>query len=308
MNRTIPGIYHTNWIVWLVMGMVASLLQGCTDHKTTVPFTFPEYVPQLIVQSAVGPISGAEAAIGWSRPLQGQPGEIPALPNLSVFLLEDEERVNTFIEKADSIGHFTIDANLLTLKENVGYALELLFEETGESLFSETVFLPPRPVIEEVKASVFEHELGWVGLYDISLTYGYIGEGVAAVSMLPILLNDNGNPVEKSSLESYVRADEFRYADGEDLPKRTILKRYSRAIGGSQEEPELAQSVDVRLAYLSPELARFKRDVEKLGYFGENFFQNVRPIYSNINGTVGIFGMYNEASVVVQITEGNNTP
>lgn len=291
---------------WLLIA-AACLGQACTDHKTTIPFDFPEYAPQLVVQSAVGPAAGAEATIAWSRPLEGQPGVVPDFPELSVFLLEGGERVYTFVESADSKGYFTVSPDLLDLQENVAYTLEVFFEDTGESLFSERAFLPPPPVIEEAEASVYHDEWGSRS-YDLLVEQASAGEGIGAVSMLARLLDDDGNPIGESGWNAYFGAEEFRYVDKGRLPERTIQKRYGRWIGGSQEEPEYAHAVDVRLAYLSPELVQFKRDVDKLGYFGESYFQTTRPIYSNINGAVGIFGLYNEASVVLPITDEEDTP
>ncbi|PRD49376.1 DUF4249 domain-containing protein [Sphingobacterium haloxyli] len=287
-------------MVWLIVGTSMFVWLGCSDHKTSIPIEFPEYEPQLVVQAAVGPISGAEATIGWSLPLHGQPGEVPTHPNLSVFLLEDERRVQQFSAHPDSTGYFSISPDQLKLNQGMAYALELLFEDTKESLFSEVDYLPAEPVMKDAQASIDIDIPAW---YELSLMQAPAEKGVGAISILPILLNGAGVPTVKSGLEAYFRSPEFRYVDGGNLLQRNVQIRGSREIRSNEVSTELGHNLDVRLVYLSSGLARFRKEVDALGYFGESIYQTVRPIYSNIPGAVGVFGVYNEASATVPIID-----
>lgn len=282
------------WI--LICGIV--LLMGCTDHKTTIPFEFPDYKPRLVVLSSIGSISGGEASISWSKPLRGQLGTVPALPRLSVYLLDGGVRITEFTEDADSLGYFVIEPDQVDLKSNTPYAIEIVLEESGERILSQECYLPEKPDLKNVGVELDSINRFW---YHISWTQGSAKEGVGATALYPYLLDFMGDYVEKPSLGMYYLSPEFRYTDGKALPERIGRKRFDRSIkrGGTN----LAQSVDIRLAFLSSGLARFKKEVDELGYLGESVYQTVRPLYSNIIGAEGIFGLYSESSVVLGFDE-----
>lgn len=95
--------------------------------------------------------------------------------------------------------------------------------------------------------------------------------------------------VTKQGLAAYYLSPEFRYTDGKLLQERKGKKRFDREVKKDGGTTGLVKEVDVRLAFLSPELARFKKKIDELGNLGESVFQTVRPLYSNIVGAEGIF-------------------
>lgn len=271
------------------------LFAGCTEHKKTVPFDFPDYTPRLIVLSSVGTISGAEASLSWSKPLNGQSGTVPLLPDLSVFLLENGMRMKKFTSVKDSAGYFIIPPDELELKESVPYAIEIFMEDKGESIFSESCRLPEKPILENVKVYVDENTPFW---FDLTWSQAEAGEGIGAISLYPFLLDSENRLVDTPRLGYYYLSSEFRYIDERPVPPRNGKKRFERLI--NVENSELAAGAEIRLAYLSPELARFKKEMDELGYLGESIYQTVRPLYSNIIGAEGIFGLYNESFELIR--------
>ncbi|WP_312134623.1 DUF4249 family protein [Sphingobacterium sp.] len=279
--------------IWIAIGVAVSFV-GCTDHKTTIPFEFPAYSPRLIVLSSVGTISGGEAVVSWSRPLRGQPGVVPALPKLSVFLLEEGERIIKFSEVPDSVGYFIINPEDISLKLGAAYAIEILMEEKAERITSEKCYLPEKPVLTDVN---IELNPNLPSLYTLNWSQGAAKEGVGATALYPFLIDEKEVKTTKQGLAAYFLSPEFRFTDGKPLHGRTGSKRFDRQIKKDNGTAELAKEVDVTLAYLSPDLARFKKEIDQLGSLREAIFQTVRPLYSNIIGAEGIFGLYNETSV-----------
>lgn len=279
--------------LWIAICVAVSLI-GCTDHKTTIPFEFPEYTPRLVVLSSIGTISGGEAVVSWSQPLRGQTGVVPALPKLSVFLLEEGVRIIKFKEVPDSAGYFAIDPEDFSPKLGAGYAIEILMEEKAERITSSKCYLPEKPVLTDVK---IELNPNLPSSYTLNWSQGSTKEGIGATALCPFLIDEKGIMTTKQGLAAYYHSPEFRYTDGKPLYERTGNKRFDRQVKKDDGTKELAKEVDVRLAFLSPDLARFKKEIDQLGYLGESIFQTVRPLYSNIIGAEGIFGLYNEASV-----------
>lgn len=275
---------------------ILTMLFGCTDHKQTIPFEFPEYKPRLVILSSIGTISGGEAFVSWSKPLRGQNGVVPVLPTLSVFLLEDGLHIREFKAVEDSLGYFKIDPEEFTARLGAGYAIEIWIQEKGERIFSDLCYLPEKPILEDVKVDVDAYV---PSIFKVSWSQKESGGGVGATVLYPFLFNKDGEIEGKQGLGAYYISPEFRNTDGNPLEGRKGTKRFDRLLKDEEGTAELAKGADVRLAFLSPELAQFKKEMDELGYLGESIFQTVRPLYSNISGAEGIFGLYNESSVKV---------
>lgn len=286
-----------NSIIYLI---TVSLLVACTDHKTTIPFDFPDYKPRLIVLSSVGTMSGGEVSLSWSKPLKGQLGTVPALPKATVYLLEAGQRMNTFIADQDSLGFYAIKSDKLNLKEGQPYAIEIVLEDKGKRIISENCYLPEKPNLQNVTVEVDSQNPFW---YEVAWTQGKTKEGIGTTVLLPYLLDSNNKYVATPRLGLYYLSPELRYIDGKELPERNGRRRFDRTI--NKENKQFAESADIRLAFLSPELALFKKELDELGHLGESIFQTVRPLYSNLKGAVGVFGLYNESSVKKQFKTNN---
>lgn len=272
---------------------------GCSDHNTTVRVDLPEYKPTLIIQSAASPLSGGEALIRWSLPLRGQPGEVPPFPDLAVFLLADGARVGQFTAVPDSAGYFIIPPEKLDMRQGVGYSIEVDFDDTDENLFSGMSYLPPEPVMKDVEAKGADRP----ELFRLSFSTGATDGAIRATSVAITLIDNNGNRLDGQGLLPFLGSDELTYVDEGNIPERDFNGIYRRVYLDQAGDVAYSEYVDVRMAYLSAELAAFYKEVEEINYFGETIFQTVRPIYSNIEGAVGVFGVYNEAGGEIEVTD-----
>src|SRR5690606_28815007 len=153
-----------------------------------------------------------------------------------------------------------------------------------------------KPVLTDVKVDLDPNVPSW---YTLVWTKGAANEGIGAAALYPFLIGEEGGMATKPGLSAYYSSPEFRYTDGKPLHERKGNKRFYLQVKNDGGTTELAKAVDVRLAFLSMELARFKKESDELGYLGESIFQTVRPLYSNIIGAEGVFGLYNESSVKV---------
>lgn len=275
---------------------------GCSDHKTSVSLDFPGYTPQLVVYSAVGPVSGGAASVKWSRPLAGQSGEPPAVPAVSVFLVGNGERIQKFNTVPDSAGYFLIPPGLLELSPEIAYAIEIVFEESGDRLFSTESYLPPEPVFQEADAY---YDPDVPGNYALFFTLAPEDKKTGAFSFFPSLIDESGCLGDETGLAPYIRSPEFTYATEWGSDGKGFSRRYRREIKCAEVNGDeiLAEKVKIKAAFLSKELAAFKEELDDLSYLDEFSSQTGHPEHSNIIGAVGVFGMYNEASLTVPIKE-----
>lgn len=123
---------------------------------------------------------------------------------------------------------------------------------------------------------------------------------VKAYSIQSILLNTS-LLYSKPAFSTYLQPKYFKFPDNNNWSTKDIEERYSRVLSSDQNNTDLANSAEIRIAYFSDELASFIRDVNEISYFGEETFHAIRPVYSNIKGGVGVFGLYNERSGIIGI-------
>lgn len=64
-----------------------------------------------------------------------------------------------------------------------------------------------------------------------------------------------------------------------------------------------ADHSNITVMYLSDDLTRFVRDLEESYFSGEDIFQMARPMHSNFQKDAGIFGLYTEVVLEVEIEE-----
>src|SRR5690625_5520792 len=62
-----------------------------------------------------------------------------------------------------------------------------------------------------------------------------------------------------------------------------------------QDTVHLERKVILHTAYLSPEIAKLKEEIENTYALGEDIFYNIRPFYSNFSEAYGVFGLYNRS-------------
>lgn len=265
-------------------------LASCEEHNTSISFKLPEYAPQLIIQSAASPQSGAVAIIQYSRPLYGVDGYIPALPKMKVFLLENGKRIRRFTQ--DSVGYFSIAPNYLTLKNDVAYSIEILETETGKQYTSSGSILPDQPQINNVEAIIREPKERF---FNLILNLGKTSNGPKGLAVQPVIYDRTGIVYQQLALSRYFKEETLHIPDQTLWNEKVINERHDRMVIFNESNGELGTNADIWVAYFSKELVDFVQDIEDIDYFGEEVFMTVKPIYTNINGAVGVFGLYNEA-------------
>lgn len=268
------------------------LFQSCDSHNTLLSVDLPAYEPRLVIQSVASPQSGAVAMIQYSRPTSGTSGIPPTLPELDVYIVESGNK--SYKLNRDSLGHYSLGASNLQLEPGVCYSLQIVNKNTGEVIKSKDVQLPPKPTVEivtiENKAkSQYSFDLG------ISLTNPMVN--IFALSQVVTLIDKNGLMIHPHNRKSYFN-NSLMYDVKQSNPTIKLTGSYRKMISNI----ELAESIELRVAYFSEELSRFVRDVKEIDYFGEGIYHTVRPVYSNILGSaVGIFGLYNEIIIVEEL-------
>lgn len=274
------------------------MMAGCSEHKKIIDFDLPKYEPKLVVICGVGPLSGGQAILGWSRPLNGHEGTVPRLPNLDIYLLANNQRVQKFDPENYLTGFFNLNPDRIDWVVGTEYAIEIYFPETRNSVFSQSVRLPPIPTVANVKVSYDTDHLDWYNVnYSILATFGNVG-----AKYTKFVLNDSsGNPIEKIGLTSYLLSGAQSVNNGQVL-QQDYVAHFSRILWRENENTELASSAVLRVAYFSIDLARFKKEADELGSFGEAIYQTVKPLYGNIDGVVGVFGLYSELDTVFTVS------
>lgn len=281
--------------IWSVI-VSAFILGACEDHNTLLTLKLPPYSPQLVIQSAASPQSGAIAIILYSKPMKGSEAAIPDLPTIEVFLLENGKRIQTF--EQDDAGRFSIAPENLSLKMSFPYSIEVVLSESGRSYFSEVSYLPEQPIIEMVTG-----QIGNLNdrSFHLRLRLGQVHHPIKAYSVQSVLLDNLGIPYKEHRLEAYLKNETLKHSEVDVWTQKDISESQDRTVIIDQNHVVYTQSSEIRVAYFSDDLARFLRDVEEINYFGEEIFHTVRPVFSNIKDGVGIFGLYQEQSSKVEI-------
>lgn len=304
-NRHVLQFGHgvlEKWNFIFLLGVIHLFSGGCEMNRT-VPLDDPVYHPQLMIHGMASPRSGAEVGIHYSEPLPGKKAEIPGLPALEIFLLRDGETYLRFGE--DSVGSFSIPAEDLSLEMNRDYALEVRDFDSGEVFISGNSQLPEQPDLLFAQATQAKR---YRGRYYLELSLGPVEEFIEAISIYPVILDSLGVPVTRLSQWQIqevtpwnkVRAG-VQYMNEEKWKVKDLLIRQNRSYLGIDEKDLLSENIDLYVSYLSGELTSFIQDIEESFYSGENIFEIVRPIYSNFQNTSGVFGLYNEVKLELEI-------
>lgn len=281
--------------VWSII-LSVFLLVACEDHNTLMTLKLPLYSPQLIILSVASPQSGAMAIIEYSMPMKGVEAAIPELPLIEAFLLENGKRIQTF--ERDDTGRFNIAPENLRIKMNLPYSIEVVLPESRKSYFSEASYLPEQPIIEMVSGQISNLQ---DRSFHLRLRLGQVHQAVKAYSIQSVLLNDTGDPYKEHSLEAYLKKRTLKHSEVDLWTEKDISESLDRTIIVDQSHIVYAQSSEIRVAYFSEGLLRFLRDVDEINYFGEGIFHSVRPVFSNIKDGVGIFGLYHEQIIKIEI-------
>ena len=301
MKKYIKRIHRI--CLWCVCGIL--ILTGC-ERSRNVPLDPPIYKPQLMIHCLASPLSGAQAEIRYNKPLRDEDIDlVPPLPQMEAWLLNNGERIQTFTQ--DSSGSFSIPAGDLILETGKDYAMEVVDLTNDRTYISGSTTLPEQPGIHSITA---KRDIASFGEYALEILLEGVDQPVKAISVFPVLLDSLGQPVTQipdGSLVKLTPWNKVRYYlwynnDGTWSEKELLLRQR----GGYQDKNDEyinANEVNVTVTYLSEELTRFVRDLDETYFSGEDIFQLVRPVYSNFKNTAGIFGVYNEIELKVEIED-----
>lgn len=298
--------YYTQlrWIpIWVLSGILA--LTGC-ELSRTVPMEPPIYKPQLMIHCLMSPVSGAQAVIQYNKPLGEEKDELtPPLPRMEAWLLMNGERIQAF--EQDSTDQFRISADDLVLEVGNSYALEVVDLTNGRSYISGNSQLPEQP---NVLTATTKRDSIYSFDYALKILLKGVASPVKAISVSSVLLDSIGLPVGQTTGQNIQKhkpwnkiKSRVQYINDETWTEKELLFRLRGGYQDKNDEYVNADHVDVTVVYLSEDLARFVRDLGDLYFSGEDIFQMVRPVHSNFQKASGIFGLYNEIELELEIEE-----
>lgn len=295
-------IIHINWTSVWYLGCIL-LLSGC-DLSRSVPLDPPDYKPQLLIHCLASPSSGAQVDIQYNKPLREEDNDlVPPLPQMKVWLLKNGERSQVFTQ--DGIGIYSISADDLSLEPRKNYALEVEDLTNNNIYTSGASMLPPMPKIISTSAI---RDSNYVDNFSLEIILNKVNHPVKAISVFPILLDSLGQPamrISDGSVQKLMPWSKVRYGlqynNDEIWSEKKMLFRLPAGYLNDEDHYFPANQVNVYVMYLSDDLTRFARDLEESFFSGEDIFQMVRPVYSNFQKAAGIFGLYNEIQLKIDI-------
>ncbi len=280
--------------------LLCSLFFQSCEISHSVPFDFPDYKPELIIHAVASPQSGATALIKYNQPAGNITGEVPDLPSLEVYLLEEGQRIHRFQQDSITIvddnqyqvetAHFSIIPDSVDLREDLAYALQIIDQNNLQRYESSDVFLPPKP---EVKMLNIECIPGH-GNCTVNARLGPVSKPISAISIKERYL-------DTAIIDNYYRPYNSRLFN-RDLyyPDVDSWIEYLATSSFRQVNPippdSVVQQLKVRLsiAYLSRDLTQLIREINSTHAIGEDIFATLRPFRSNFSNAFGVFGLYNE--------------
>lgn len=285
--------------------MCCIVVSSC-EMSRTVPLDPPAYKPQLMIHCLASPQSGAQAVIRYNKPLGEEHDElIPPLPQIEAWLLMGGERIQAF--EKDSTGYFSIAADDLTLEPGSSYAMEVVDQTNDRTYISGSSPLPEQPAFLSATA---KRDSDYFVDYALEIILDGVDRPVDAISVFPVLLDSVGLPVGQVPGETARKykpwnkvKSRVHYNNAGIWTEKELLFRLRGGYQDKNDEYVNADHVNIAVVYLSEDLTRFVRDLAESYFSGEDIFQMVRPVYSNFQKAAGIFGLYNEVELEVEIEE-----
>lgn len=285
------GFFVSLWLLFL--------LAGCEMYSDS-PIR-GEYQPTLLLHGILSPQEGGQVFISYTRPISPSgSGDIPDLPDLMVYLYEDGVKKGTFSAGED--GYFTLDKDTVALRTDRDYHVEAE-DAAGEVLLkSGPDRFPPLPEIRQLRFyqdSVFFPEQNYIYV-DLDWTW-LPGSTLHFRKDYSI---DGGETFKRGREEEYGRFSIAELYSGKDYPDgsvRDILKAatFQRPDPDASNEP--INAVMLWIDHLSPNLSRFLTEVKDTYEAQDDPFATKNPVYSNIEGGAGIFGLYNSVVETIQL-------
>ncbi len=275
-------------VYWI---LILATISGCEIYSDAL--IRPEYQPSLILHAMLSPQEGGQAYIKYSEPidsLRAQP--VPELPEFSVFLYENG--VEKYEYTREEEGHYILDTAHLLLFPDRDYHVEVKSIDGQLVLKSGIDHLPLVPDVLESRlyqdTSTFpENNFIEVACrFDPGSGGGFHFRKDYSVDSGMVFIRGRDLMYGRFSLGGLY--DSRSYPDGmihETLSSATFIKPEP----GS--ENQFVNAVKLWIDHLSPGLTRFLQDVADFRDSGGDPFSTSKPVYSNIEGGYGVFGMYN---------------
>lgn len=260
----------------------------------------PEYKPSLAVHAFLSPELGIKAEVNYTVP-QDSVGEqpVPELPALRVFLLQNGNVEYQLEEYGD--GSYGLDPSDLEVAYNTDYRIRVE-DHTGTVLLeSGTDQLPLSPAIEAARYFQDTTTFPESNFLEISLDNSKPDYNVFDIRRHYSI--DSGRTFRPArdpqyGIFSYNSLIDAREHDkGADIDQTIKTATFLRPEPG--ESGIFINVLKVEVSHLSPELTRFFKDLEGAQEIYGEPFATKRPVYSNISGGYGIFGIYNQTDTVL---------
>jgi len=287
-------------LLFLSLLTVSGFWISC-EVSRSVSFDFPDYEPTLIIDGAASPQSGAMVQIQYNFPEEGVKGVISDLPALEVSIVSESKKYWLQLDSVPIVeegvrdierAYYSLSPESLPIDLEHLYYLEVRDLSNDKVYESTRVALPPLPVIENVGIECHD-------MYQTCETIVGLGpvlqhETISAIS-LKVRYPDS-TMIDKNLREEVRKLfpGKLSYPNRGGWDQYMVSTTFRRPHHPPQDTVHLERKVILHTAYLSPEIAKLKEEIENTYALGEDIFYNIRPFYSNFSEAYGVFGLYNE--------------
>ncbi|MBY5958902.1 DUF4249 domain-containing protein [Membranicola marinus] len=282
--RFLPQAIASLWIIILFT------VTGCEIYSDVL--TKPEYQPTLAINAILSPQEGGDVYIKYTLPVDSTNAQpVPVLPQLSVFLYEDGEKKYTFTEQDK--GHFVLDTAGLYIVPNRDYHLEVEDKDGEIILKSGKDRLPSLPDI--VATRFYQDTTTFPEKNYVDVEFNLMPDLETAYHFRKDYSIDSGQFFMQGRNPEHGRFSVGELVHSADFPEGVFRKTLNAPTFGRPHpgtENEFVDAIKLWVDHLSPGLTQYLQDVADARNAYGDPFATQSPVYSNIEGGYGVFGMY----------------
>ncbi|WP_236972493.1 DUF4249 domain-containing protein [Membranihabitans marinus] len=268
--------------------LITCLFFCSCDRSIVVPVDLPVYQPHLLIYGHASPQNGARVEVQYNRPLQGLTAVVPPVPPLEVYLLESGIKKYKLTE--DSTGYFSLLPEEIQLNIDETYSISVHDLQSNRVYESLPESLPVQPIYSSIELAQAIDTNTQVTL--VELVLGKIEKPIGAYTILTSPSDSTGQYLDRPTFSKKLLFMDFSDALIWDSKPEFLIVNITDPT--DPEGRELASYINVETTYFSEAWILFQKDNRQFFSFGEDIYQTVQPIYSNIPGNHGVFGLYNE--------------
>ena len=283
-----------HYILLFISGLTIVCMMAC-EQSRTIPFEPTEYEPHLMIFGSAGPNTGARVILSYNRPFEGMRGVVPPIPELEVVI--EGRKGEEFVLREDSAGYFSLPAEELELLPEIEYYLKVENKESQKIYRSSKVVLPEQPKIRELSADGSMSER----MILLKVTLGEPTALISGISYQFYRLDSLENNLDSRNPFAKVRPTYYFFTGEDKWTSLGLIEWVDNSTWNEEVGVIRVNYIDAEVIYLSEELARFFFELRESYFFGEDIFQPVRQVYSNISGNHGIFGLFNETTARIEL-------